>query len=176
MPKVIENLEQVILEKAREVLLEQGYASLNIREIAKECKIATGTIYNYYPSKEFLAANVMLVDWNQAINKMIEQGRQEDSIQALLSNMYIELKQFCSIYRPIWRGYQFNSKSPYSFHDRHELLKSQLAVILQDGLKRFTNETNSYMAEYLADNLLTISGYEEFDYSKVEEIWNRLFH
>ena len=52
MPKIIENLQDSILETANEILLEQGFGDFSIRSIAKKLGIAPATIYNYYPSKE----------------------------------------------------------------------------------------------------------------------------
>ena len=63
MPKKIENLKDMILQDARIILKKQGYEQLAIRKVANDCHIAVGTVYNYFPSKEMLAAYVMLEDW-----------------------------------------------------------------------------------------------------------------
>ena len=52
MPKIIENPEENILSAARRLVAEQGYAAVTMRAIAKECGIAVGTFYNYYPSEQ----------------------------------------------------------------------------------------------------------------------------
>lgn len=52
MPKIIENLQDSILESANEILLEHGFGDFSIRSVAKKLGIAPATIYNYYPSKE----------------------------------------------------------------------------------------------------------------------------
>ena len=48
-----------ILKKSRELILQDGYDSLNIRKIATESGISIGTIYNYFDSKaELLSATI----------------------------------------------------------------------------------------------------------------------
>jgi len=62
MPKRIENLRENILACAKKEMLAQGFDALNIRNVARGCGIAVGTVYNYFPSKDMLAAAVMLED------------------------------------------------------------------------------------------------------------------
>lgn len=66
MPKIINNLEENILSAARRLVAEQGYAAVTMRAIAKECGIAVGTFYNYYPSKDAMLAACLLHDWQTA--------------------------------------------------------------------------------------------------------------
>ena len=65
MPKIIENIRERAIEEARGELLRSGYAALTIRGIAAKLGIGLGTFYNYFPSKEYLAAAVMLEDWQE---------------------------------------------------------------------------------------------------------------
>lgn len=41
----------------------EGLAALSIRGIAKECDIAVGTIYNYFPDKAALVTEVITKFW-----------------------------------------------------------------------------------------------------------------
>ena len=68
MPKIIENPEENILSAARRLVAEQGYAAVTMRAIAKECGIAVGTFYNYYPSKDAMLAVCLLHDWQAALS------------------------------------------------------------------------------------------------------------
>ena len=70
MPKIIENLRQTLLSAARTLLLREGYAALTIRRVAAISGIAVGTVYNYFPSKELLAAAVMLWCSDKARNSL----------------------------------------------------------------------------------------------------------
>ena len=63
MPKIIENLPQRLLEEARKQCEELGYSAMTIRSVAKGCGVGVGTVYNYYPSKDALIAEVVRTDW-----------------------------------------------------------------------------------------------------------------
>jgi len=63
MPKIIENLQQKLIEEARKQAEAGGYAAVTIRSVAKACGVGVGTVYNYFPSKDALLAAYMLEGW-----------------------------------------------------------------------------------------------------------------
>ena len=67
MPKLLDNIKEKAIEEARREMLSDGYRAMTIRRVAKELGIAVGTLYNYFSSKEYLAAGVMLEDWQAQI-------------------------------------------------------------------------------------------------------------
>ena len=52
MPKLLPNLRQTLIEKAIELSRTGGLSGLKLRDLARECNIALGTLYNYYPTKD----------------------------------------------------------------------------------------------------------------------------
>lgn len=48
-----------ILEVAAKLFIQEGFEVVTIRQIAKEMGMATGTLFNYFPSKESLAMNMV---------------------------------------------------------------------------------------------------------------------
>jgi AcrR family transcriptional regulator len=52
-----------ILARCRELVSESGAGSLNMREVARRCGVASGSIYNYFPSKEALLSAVTESVW-----------------------------------------------------------------------------------------------------------------
>ena len=62
MPKIIENLREILLAASRTLLLEEGYRALTMRQVAGLCHVAVGTVYNYFPSKDMLDAHILLED------------------------------------------------------------------------------------------------------------------
>ena len=67
MPKIIQNLENRLIEEARKQIEASGYGAVTIRSIAQACGVGVGTVYNYFPSKEVLIAKHLLDDWQQCI-------------------------------------------------------------------------------------------------------------
>lgn len=54
MPKIIEDLNNKIIEAAEEIFLNNDYDDVEMKTIAKEVGIAVGTLYNYFPNKLIL--------------------------------------------------------------------------------------------------------------------------
>lgn len=46
--------KELILSACRRIVAEKGLDALNMRAVAAECRIALGTLYNYYENKEEL--------------------------------------------------------------------------------------------------------------------------
>jgi AcrR family transcriptional regulator len=61
MPKIVDHeaYRQELLEKAFALFAKRGYAAVTMRDIAKELKVSTGTLYHYFPTKEALFQGLM---------------------------------------------------------------------------------------------------------------------
>ncbi|WP_425447367.1 TetR/AcrR family transcriptional regulator [Dethiothermospora halolimnae] len=64
------NIKFNLLKEARELFIKKGFKSTGIREIAKKTGVATGTLYNYYDSKEDIFLDIFLEE-NDQLNKEI---------------------------------------------------------------------------------------------------------
>ena len=56
-------MRNTIIDIAYHHACNEGLASLSIRTIAKECEVAVGTIYNYFPDKAALITEVIMKFW-----------------------------------------------------------------------------------------------------------------
>ena len=91
MPKIIENLPQRLLEEARKQCEELGYSAMTIRSVAKGCGVGVGTVYNYYPSKDALIAEVVRTDWMECMKSAMEP---HETLEAALRSGYDGLRSF----------------------------------------------------------------------------------
>lgn len=124
MPKIIENLQDTILTSGEKLLMINGYKSLTIRQVAAECHIAAGTIYNYYASKDALVAHIMFKDWTTAFGNIGDfLTGASDALQGL-TLIFNVIRDFADRYRSIWGEY--GNKSALTV-DRHRLLIDQIA-------------------------------------------------
>ena len=105
MPKVIDNIRGRAISEAREILIREGYAALTIREIARRLGIGLGTIYNYFPSKEYLAAGVMLEDW-QELTKDFAELHAGHPAEQVVEDLFSLIQTFTRRYDPAWREYE----------------------------------------------------------------------
>ena len=165
MPKVITNLRETILKKAKDELLLNGYDSLAIRRIAASCGIAVGTIYNYFPSKEVLCAAVMLDDWLQALKSMRVNAGRAASVNEGLTVLYDGVVAYSAIYQSVWSGYTFSAGARSAFGKRHNLLVRQLADIVAPLLRRFRMDAGGSADVLLAENILLCAGESELTFA-----------
>lgn len=62
MNKSVTSKEE-LLAAAKHIVYQEGLDQLNIRRLAKECGIALGSVYNYFPSKSDLIFGVIEDFW-----------------------------------------------------------------------------------------------------------------
>ena len=75
-----------IAEAARRLFAEKGYAGTRTRDIAEAAGIATGTLFNYAPTKE----DIVLLLWKSSVESLVESGLEagrqcEDPVDALVA-------------------------------------------------------------------------------------------
>ncbi len=150
---------------------------MNLRSISKSCGIAVGTIYNYFPSKLVLVANVMLEDWEKALEGMRlgcdSAGCAEDGLREI----HQQLAGFISIYRYVWDMAKHSTEIIYGLEtekNRHRLLQEQLGGLITGLLDRLGVEHEPFLPVFLADTLLLYSMEKDFDYEKVNKIYKKL--
>lgn len=59
MSHKIENARENLLDKGREELIVGGYDSLNVKALAAQCGMATGTFYQYFHNKDDLVMQIV---------------------------------------------------------------------------------------------------------------------
>lgn len=172
MPKLIENLRDQLLACAKALLLEKGYDQLAIRDVAKRCGVAVGTVYNYFRSKEVLVASVMLEDWLYAINAMKAEAAAAPAVMDGLRIVYRWLKTFADRYQAAWQQYRANI-SPV-LQDRHRMLIGQLSEVIKPLLLRFDRLFHPYLPMFLAETLLSASIDSDSHFPELAAILSKL--
>jgi len=122
MPKIIEGAREKILVNAKRRLFEKGYQHLSLRVVAKESGIATGTIYNYFANKDYLIANIMLEDWEKAVEKMDKCVAAATSVKDGVLGICKSMEEFCSIYACIWQQPSVAAAATPDLEHRHRFL------------------------------------------------------
>lgn len=79
MPKILNDVDHLIFEKAEELFCSKGYDNVDMKTLAAECDIAVGTLYNYYPNKKELYLAVVLESWKDTFKKLEKIDTQIDS-------------------------------------------------------------------------------------------------
>jgi AcrR family transcriptional regulator len=92
----------VLRRLARRMVLEKGYNKISIRDIAKECGIATGTFYNYFRSKQAIVSALLAEDWAM-MERMIKAHTQMEAPPInQLETVFFELKYMMIQVHQLW--------------------------------------------------------------------------
>ena len=171
MPKIIKNVKENVMAASRKILLEEGYDALTMRRVADLCSIAPATLYNYYPSKDALAASVILEDWLDALRKAEGICSATADCMEGLEAVYDSLKEFGGKYSSVWS--QYGSTANVSAH-YHKVLLDQLCGIIGPMLERLDIRTEPSPVRFLAVTLLYFSRQDDSSFDMIRPFLNKL--
>lgn len=86
---------KVIFDAALKTFVKRGYPETRVSEIAAEAKVAEGTLYNYFPSKEDLLLALFDEKWGGIIDEIKEKiGRLDDPNKKLKVMFSLVVRMF----------------------------------------------------------------------------------
>lgn len=149
MPKIIENLENRLIEEARRQTEETGYGTMTIRSVAKSCGVGVGTVYNYFHSKDDLVATFLLRDWNDCLSTILTASSCSDTPVPVARCIHDQLRCFGQRHQKLFQDKAAAASFAGSFSRYHGLLRGQLA----EPMRKFCG--SDFAAEFVAEALLT---------------------
>lgn len=174
MPKVIENVREKLMEQAKKQVLESGYGALSIRDVAKSCGIASGTVYNYFSSKEMLVASFMAVDWKKSIGVMKSRCENVENPLKVLEIIYEELSAFIKIYDNLFHDPESKNVFNDNGKTRHFMLIEQLNDFFLPVCAKHQKNKEIKISDFILETLL-IWTLQERDFSEYIKIINLFF-
>ncbi len=166
MPKKLGNIREKAIVETRQVLETQGFEALAMRDIAKKCEVAVGTMYNYFPSKEYLTGCVVLEDWGAAYECMTGAAASADSIGHGIHDIYDMMCEFVTQHRYLTSFNSSEAKTPYDFYERHTVLLKQIVALLEMLQKRFGYSVEDSITVFIAESILSFS-VKKYSYSQI---------
>lgn len=181
MPKIIENPQAIILEHARKILDADGYGALNMRAIAKSCGIATGTIYNYFPTKRHLLLQMMTNYWDTHFVCIDKTTASDEELLAKLKKVFDIMEAFVLCFRDVWVSMRSENESICTHehippgHDYLQRLAEKVELILIIEEKRDPTALNyplaaRDMANFIVQNYFIICQMRSLPYSSLETL------
>ncbi|MBD5085453.1 MAG: TetR/AcrR family transcriptional regulator [Clostridiales bacterium] len=152
MPKIIAQLRGDILSNARQILFSEGYDAFTMRSVAAACHVAVGTVYNYFPSKVMVVAEVILEDWKAALLRMDTPAEGEAPLEGL-GRIFEELMVFYDKYAALWKEYAASNTAPLQ-GAYHLQLVEQLGEKIAAVLAPCAPLCSPVLPEFLAETLL----------------------
>ena len=155
MPKIIENIREKLLEEAKRQVTENGYSAMTIRSVATACGVGTGTVYNYFPSKDMLVASFMLEDWMLCMKEITKGMSEAESSKKALCCMYLELRNFKEKYTSLFTDENAEASYTASSMQRHKILRDQLAEPIKAWTSKQDKADPDFLADFIAESMLT---------------------
>jgi AcrR family transcriptional regulator len=101
MPKIVPDVRRAAIESFRRRVEARGWKALEVRSLASSCGVAAGTLYNYFPSREAVAAAAISEDWLEA-RRRLRAFPAGNSAMENLRLIHGELGDFMRRYRRLW--------------------------------------------------------------------------
>lgn len=175
MPKIIENIRETIINEGRKTLIDHNYKDLNIREIARNCGIGTGTFYNYFSSKRKLVVEVFTDDWLKTIS-LVEQIKFSDkTLYEKLFIIYTSMESFLERYISVFYEMASDEGPHNSEHSNYQEIYPKIQELLEYEKEKGNINSNLSMkklSELIVSNFMYMSKtkyltFEEFYHSLV---------
>lgn len=164
MAKIIENVYGNVLKEGKNILLNDGYNQMTLRLVASKCNIATGTIYNYFKSKDELVATIMLEDWMKMLEGTRPKIKHAQNIIDGLEMVFLMIKDYANIYQKIWIE---NNHSLITVSDRHTLLIDQIVNLIKPLYEEFHKDESSMI--FISEVLLYSAIRNDITYENIKK-------
>ncbi len=107
-----ENRKQFILDCAEQLILEEGLSNLSLGRVSKKAKLAVGTIYLYFESKEDIIAHLTIKSREILLQKFVEYSNKKENALDKIAEILLACYSFYKekpIYNQLVSFYESNS-------------------------------------------------------------------
>lgn len=155
MPKIIDNLQDRILEEVEREITEIGYSGMTIRSVANACNVAVGTVYNYFQSKEKMVAVYMAKDWGKYYGIMQAEGSRQKCVKDVMRVLYNNILAYMQAHSALFADAEAAKGFAGAYGSRHSLLRHQLSEIVEPICYNTAVNYTEDLSEFLVEALLS---------------------
>ena len=182
MPRIIENLSNDIIEKAIEIIVNEGIEKLSIRRLASELGVAASTIYTYYESKEQIISAIAMNKWEETLSCIDEMCDSDLSEVEILSMIADRIRVF---FKPLF-VYHFASVSKLSIavesvSPHKDSYKKKISDLLCERVENLLSKREHEEADIremapVLTNLIVLSLHsDDLNIKELMEVMKKLF-
>lgn len=91
--------KEKLLECAKKIALENSLEAISMRELAKQCNISVGAVYNYFPSKSGLMIAVVDDFWQSIFAHNTFDSNNCDCFMAFYKKVYKQLYEGLCVFK-----------------------------------------------------------------------------
>ncbi len=180
MPKLISKPKETILKIAKYHLMDQGIETLNMRAIAKDAEISVGTLYNYFPNKDFIVIALIADFWEDFLDELEAIGEGTADCWQAFREMYRQLEKTLKVFRLDWlSGTGFQSDEARLEGRRLQTdYRKRVIVAIEKQLKKHASVTDAFttdeLAQFILSNWLGMQSFYSMDYDLFERMLKKL--
>lgn len=174
MPKIIENIRETILEKGKEMLLEESYRDFSIRRLAKNCGLGLGTLYNYFENKEDLIYHIFLSDWEITMELADKMKKEQLPVREKLRSIYLSLDTFVSQYLNVFWEMSDSSQNdcpPDYYLELHNKIRDIIAAE-QNSAKINTNADIEKLSYFIMSSMMSNIKFKHLTFDEMMDFIN----
>lgn len=148
MKKKNDTLEETLLVAAENIIRNEGVDALNIRKLASEVGIASGTVYNYFDGKESILLSLTERYWKTAIVAMRDHANQDflpDRLEAIYRYLQSSISDSAG---ELMSGLQNMKEGRKRMH----FMFSELRAIVSEGMAQDTKIKADIWDDQLTEN------------------------
>lgn len=145
--------KKILKEAAYEVFSKKGYKATSISEITKHAKMAVGSFYNFYDSKETIFLDTYIEENNRIRQLMINNIDWEGDVVKLTEQLFGQSRSFISTNKILSEWY-----NPAISSELHNYYSSEKG--------KASNQFYKFLVENFTNRLQT----EGYSQEKIEEI------
>ena len=145
--------KQTLKEAAYEVFSKKGYKSTSISEITKQAKMAVGSFYNFYDSKEKIFLDIYIEENNRIRQLMINNIDWEGDVVKLTEQLFGQSRSLISTNKILSEWY-----NPAISSELHNYYSSEVG--------KASNQFYKFLVENFTNRLQT----EGYSQEKIQEI------
>lgn len=150
---IIMDKKKILKEAAYEVFSKKGYKATSISEITKHAKMAVGSFYNFYDSKETIFLDTYIEENNRIRQLMINNIDWEGDVVKLTEQLFGQSRSLISTNKILSEWY-----NPAISSELHNYYSSEKG--------KATNQFYKFLVENFTNRLQT----EGYSQEKIEEI------
>ena len=174
MPKAIDDLHNTILWEARPILLAHGYEQLTIRNIARICDVAVGTVYRYFDSKDELVAEILRNDWAPITERIREAAETVDSPIEGLRFISDSIREFIGLYANAWLEYRTIYRYSPALTRAHEYFIKEINKVIYPMMQRFIPDYDPVVSDFLSRTVMAVSAEKEGRFDELLPVLEKL--
>lgn len=180
----IEGIRDMILVAAKELAANQGIASLSIRQVAGKCGVAVGSVYNYFPTKGDLIAEIVESFWRKAFEQMDFATIQKLPPVSALAMFYLQLSSYLTSFKVNWLEQLslLSSTDKQTGRVKEQAMFARISALIlsilqkSEAVKSYTQPELEKLAVFIFDNMLAMLRRDEQDFSFAERLLSKLLH